>query len=355
MDCNLSLRNSWHSWSPNGRWLVFSSKARTPYTQLFLTHVDDQGRDTPAVLIPNSTAANRAANIPEFAPIPQDGIQSIDAPAVDYKRHVDRGLELIKARRMEEAYDALKTAEEMKPDYPETLAGLGYYFREKGDLATAAVYFEKTLAIEPRQWEARNIYGVTLFRQGKYDEALKQLEAAIAIDPINSLSLANSLANIAAVQLAKGDAGKALAYFEKAIAANIQYLPARKGLAALLAREGRYAEAAIQYEKLLEAVPEDVDALGTLAWLYATCPADAVRNGKRAVELTRILLGLVQSPTARTYEIAAAGFAENGQFSEAVTAAAKALEKTEPQDPSAENRQALLELYKTGKPYHRRK
>ncbi len=355
MDCNLALMNSWHSWSPNGRWLVFSSKANTPYTQLFLTHIDDQGRDTPAVLIPNSTASNRAANIPEFAAIASDGIRSIDAPAVDYKRHVDRALELIKARRLDDAFDELKAAEDMKPDYPETLAALGYYFREKGDLATAAAYFEKTLAIEPRHWEARNIYGVTLFRQRKYDEALKQFEAAIAIDPLSSLSLANSLANIAAVALAKGDAGKAVTYFEKAIAANPQYLQARTGLAALLARQGRFADAAAQYEKYLESSPSDIDVLSSLAWLYATCPAEAARNGKRALELVRTLIGLAQNPTPRMLDIIGAAYAETGQFPEALTAAIKALEETSPQDPLAEERQLRFELFKSRKPYHRLK
>jgi len=52
--------NSWHSFSPNGRWLVFSSKSLSPYTQMFLTHVDEEGRDSPPILIENSTAANRA-------------------------------------------------------------------------------------------------------------------------------------------------------------------------------------------------------------------------------------------------------------------------------------------------------
>ena len=32
MRCNMSRLNSWHSWSPNGRWLVFSSKLYGPYT-----------------------------------------------------------------------------------------------------------------------------------------------------------------------------------------------------------------------------------------------------------------------------------------------------------------------------------
>ena len=74
MRCNTALMNSWHSFSPNGRWLVFSSKSRSPYTQMFLTHIDEQGNDSPAILIENSTAANRAVNIPEFVNIPQDGL-----------------------------------------------------------------------------------------------------------------------------------------------------------------------------------------------------------------------------------------------------------------------------------------
>ena len=70
MRCNTPLMNSWHSFSPNGRWLVFSSKSRSPYTQMFLTHLDEEGNDSPAILIENATAANRAVNIPEFVNIP---------------------------------------------------------------------------------------------------------------------------------------------------------------------------------------------------------------------------------------------------------------------------------------------
>ena len=48
MNCNTLLMNSWHTFSPNGRWLAFSSKARGPYTQLMLTHIDANGNDSPA-------------------------------------------------------------------------------------------------------------------------------------------------------------------------------------------------------------------------------------------------------------------------------------------------------------------
>jgi hypothetical protein len=64
--CNTSRMNSWHSFSPNGKWLVFSSKAYSDYTQLLLTHIDENGCSTPAVLLEHLTARKRAANIPEF-------------------------------------------------------------------------------------------------------------------------------------------------------------------------------------------------------------------------------------------------------------------------------------------------
>ena len=72
--------NSWHSWSPNSRWVVFSSKTRGPYTRMYLTHIDEHGKDSPAILIDNVAAANRAVNFPEFVNIPADGMVNISTP-----------------------------------------------------------------------------------------------------------------------------------------------------------------------------------------------------------------------------------------------------------------------------------
>ncbi len=80
---NTRLMNSWHSWSPNGRWLVFSSKARSPYTQMYLTHIDENGNSSPAILIDNATASNRAVNLPEFVNINPDGIDQIEVHVAD--------------------------------------------------------------------------------------------------------------------------------------------------------------------------------------------------------------------------------------------------------------------------------
>ena len=111
--------NSWHSFSPNGRWLVFSSKSRSPYTQMFLTHLDEEGNDSPAILIENSTAANRAVNIPEFVNIPPDGLLKIDVPAAEVYRHFNLGMaELEKNSWSEKALAELRKALEIDPQLP---------------------------------------------------------------------------------------------------------------------------------------------------------------------------------------------------------------------------------------------
>lgn len=76
--CNAQLRmNSWHSFSPNGHWLVYSSKASGPMTQLWLTHIDSQGEDTTPVMLEGWVEPGRAANLPEFVKLAPGHLRSI--------------------------------------------------------------------------------------------------------------------------------------------------------------------------------------------------------------------------------------------------------------------------------------
>jgi len=66
--CNVDYAaDSWHSWSSNSRWLVFASKRDDGvYARLYLTHIDDRGRASPAVRLPLKEQPVKCFNIPEF-------------------------------------------------------------------------------------------------------------------------------------------------------------------------------------------------------------------------------------------------------------------------------------------------
>jgi dipeptidyl aminopeptidase/acylaminoacyl peptidase len=118
MNCNTAMMNSWHTFSPNGRWMAFSSKARSAYTQLMLTHIDAKGNDSPAIMVDNTTAANRGVNIPEFVDMPQDGIAKINPEATEYYRLFNQAYDLLATNRTAEAIPLLQEAVERDTNEP---------------------------------------------------------------------------------------------------------------------------------------------------------------------------------------------------------------------------------------------
>ncbi len=111
MKCNTEKMNSWHSWSPNSRWLVFSSKIRGPYTQLYLTHIDENGNDSPPVFLENMAFETRAANIPEFFDNRVFNLSSMTDDFSDNAMYHNRlATESIKQHEYNDAQNSLKKA-----------------------------------------------------------------------------------------------------------------------------------------------------------------------------------------------------------------------------------------------------
>lgn len=69
---NSTEAESYHSWSRNSRWIVFSSKRLDKvYTRLFVAHVDENGKTDKAFLLPQKRYSDNlsrlwAYNVPEF-------------------------------------------------------------------------------------------------------------------------------------------------------------------------------------------------------------------------------------------------------------------------------------------------
>jgi tetratricopeptide (TPR) repeat protein len=183
MRANTSLMNSWHSFAPNGRWMVFSSKSNTPYTQMFLTHIDEDGNDSPAILVENATAANRAVNLPEFVNRPYDEFASINIEAVEHFRHYDQGQTLARQGLLKEAAAEYKKALEEESQEPRIHVTLSKTLMNLGDFEGAMEHTREALKLSPRNFEMHMNYGFLLVRQGDIETGMKHMSAAIRINP----------------------------------------------------------------------------------------------------------------------------------------------------------------------------
>jgi tetratricopeptide (TPR) repeat protein len=391
MRCNTRLMNSWHSFSPNGRWLVFSSKSRSPYTQMYLTHIGPDGNDSPAILVGNTTAANRAVNIPEFVNIPPDGLREIGGPVIQFYRLYDRAMYLQRRKRFGEAAAAWRKALEIEPDNVLANGNLAASLFAAGSRREAVAQFRKTrelklrqaLAANPEDARTRDALGLFLLETGRQDEAIEQLRKATELQP----ALAPARTDLGRALAAKGEMEEALGELRHALDIDPGYAPAHYGLGLVLARRGRTddairqwrealaldpeygearrslgdalyaqgqpAEALAQWRQSLDLDPNNPAMLRQTAWLLATSPDPSLRNGREALALAVRAMQLSGGRDPAVLDTLAAAYAETGRFADAVLTGRRALALA-----SKENQPALVEAiegrvaaYRTNRPF----
>jgi len=280
MRCNTSLMNSWHSFSPNGRWLVFSSKSRSVYTQMYLTHIDEQGHDSPPIYIDNSTASNRAVNLPEFVNIMPDQMESIEVPASDLYRIIDNALALQQAGDNAAALAEWKKALEIDPNDARANNGIGIALSLSGDSEGAIAYLRRATQINPDFFEAYYNLGLELAKKNCVDEAIDAWLNTVRIRP--------------------------------AFAAGHENL----GYAFYL--QGKFADSLTHLRLALEADPDRVSDLNLAANLLATSPDSSLRNSADALALADRAQTLTHGQDAAILDTLSAAYAEAGRFPNAI-------------------------------------
>ena len=282
---NTSLMNSWHSFSPNGRWLVFSSKARTPYTQMYLTHIDEEGNSSPAILIDNATAANRAVNLPEFVNT-KEGIEDIQVPAVDLYKLMEKAMGLEEKGDNDQALGLWKQAVALEPGDAKVQNGLGISLYVHGDTSAAFEHLRESVRINPLFVEGHLVLGQFLVDQGHADEALPELRKAVELKP-----------NMA---------------------------PAEEELARAFEQLGNGGEALGHWRRALTIDPNRTSATVGEAWLLATSADASLRNGAEALKLAESAQ-TVDADDPVVLDTLAAAYAETSQFVRASASESRAL------------------------------
>ncbi len=200
--------------------------------------------------------------------------------------------------------------------------------------------FTEVLRLEPTSREALVQRARARFQIGDADQALDDCEAALRLEP-NDFELRRFRAD---VLRNRGDVAKA---DQENDDANRTLKLFQRGQQAQFRRD--YRAAADDYEAALRLDPHNVAYCNQLAWLQATCPEDAVRNGRRAVELASEACELSKWRDARVINTLAAAYAEAGQFAEAVKMQQKAIDLVGPR--KREELERRLKMYQGRKPY----
>jgi tetratricopeptide (TPR) repeat protein len=128
---------------------------------------------------------------------------------------------------------------------------------------------------------------------------------------------------------------------------------ARDELGTLLIQSGNARNAIEQWETSLQIKPDDGNAQNNLAWVLATYPDSAIRDGKRAVQLAESAANLSGGDAPIVLRTLAAAYAEHGDFSKAIETNNRALRNADAQRNSslADTLRHELSLYEVNKPY----
>ena len=188
------------------------------------------------------------------------------------------------------------------------------------------------------------------FAKQEYDKALADYNQALAINP----RYAPAYCFRGAAWNNQEQYDKALADYNQAIAIDSQYATAFHKRGVVWEKMGEFEKAITDYQQAIKLDPKFAVACNHLAWLYATCPDEKHRDGKKAVEYANKALQLRGGKLGASLGTLAAAYAECGDFAKAKQWQAKAIAWA-PSDKSATDKDrqgaaSRLELYKQGKP-----
>lgn len=314
---NLPVMNSWHTWSPNGHWLAFSSKSPSLYTELYLTHIDGEGHASPAILVENATASNRAVNIPEFVNVAKGGLERIDTPATDFYRMFDEAVQLSDKRQYDAAVPAWRKAVSLDPDDARAHNNLGIALAGAGRLDDAIVEYQRSLGLNAHSSQTENNLGSALAEEGNLAAAQQHFERAVQINPDNASAVVN-LGNALAAE--GGHAEAAIELLTRGLETMPSSPDGQNGLGVALAHAGRLEEATTHLQKAVELAPQDAGYRFNLGRVFAAQSrfADALPQFEEAASLTKR-----QDPAI--LQMLAAMESETGRYADAVTTAQTAL------------------------------
>jgi len=257
MNCNTSNMNSWHSWSPDGKWLVFSTKYFGAYTQLFLTRIDENGNDSPPVWLEYFKVDDRAANIPEFVNVEfgyWDKITDKFSHVADYNV---RGTSKAQFGDFQNAIVDFNKAIQINKKDHQAFANRGKAKDELGDLQGALSDLTKAIELDPENHDYYIHRGNTKLKMKDIAGAIQDCSKSIKLQPEDAALYAHR----AGVYQKTGELENALEDLSTAIRLSPSYALYYVHKAAILNQQGKIGLAIREMDDALSHEPLNVSYL----------------------------------------------------------------------------------------------
>jgi tetratricopeptide (TPR) repeat protein len=172
-----------------------------------------------------------------------------ESAAEDAVVHVVLSGVQMQSGRLDEAEESARKALELSPDDPQALIQLSSILDRAGKHEDSEKALRELLKREPDNATALNNLGYFMVERGVgYEEALKLIEHAVAIDPTQG----SFLDSLGWTHFKLGNIEKARQYLEKATIYSRRNSTIHEHLGDVLREAGRLAEARKQWEKALE-------------------------------------------------------------------------------------------------------
>ncbi|MEM7244812.1 MAG: fused MFS/spermidine synthase [Acidobacteriota bacterium] len=237
-----------------------------------------------------------------------------------------QGLRLFQEGRDAEGLNALEQAVAAMPSNALANHELATALVERDRPTDALPYFTAATTHRPRYAHAHANHGATLLQMGRFLEAREKLSRAVSLRP----DFVEALHHLGIVLMATGQAREGERSFRRALELDPDLPGLHGNFAMALTRLGRHGEASELLETGLGLQPADAQIQRQLAWLLATAPDAALRDGHRAVSLMQGVQRQVGS-SPQVDDTLAAALAETGRLQEAATLADRAAARAQGQ------------------------
>ncbi|MEZ5323901.1 MAG: tetratricopeptide repeat protein [Verrucomicrobiales bacterium] len=232
-------------------------------------------------------------------------------------------------------------------------AMVGQMHLDAGDPKSAASAYAELLTLAPEATASHRAIGENLLQRNLAEPALAHLNLVLKSTP-NDASL---LFNIALAETATNQPEAAIKHFKAAVALAPDDLATHFQLGNALLQQKDVEEAIVHYREALRIEPNWPLAAHQLAWLLATQPNDALRNGEEALALAEAVCQRDGGGNPVTLHTWSAALAELGRFPEALQISTRAAQIAEDEPRFAKFLEKINEaraLYRKRRPLRSR-